>query len=667
MTIKPLVLFPFCLLFTQLASGEKHLLQAEFSIEALSKTVWIEEFDVSPDGKLIAFKSAKAGTYDIWTVSTSGGEPRQLTSMQGREMRPKFTPNGEHIVFEADIGGTEVRDIFMIPSDGGESTQLTTHPLDDYGVSFSPDGSLLYFSTQMFWDNSIAVMDLRTKDIHRLGAAPGGVVSPDGQKIVFTGNEKADDDDQSNTDIYVMPSNGGEIRLLTPSTLDALDREPVWSPDSKMLAFISDRNGWNNLGVINVATGEANMLLQEPFEHGQPRWSPDGKWISFTKNIDYNYHLMRISVDEGEVLPITQLPGVTGGSAVTGQTRGSHLWLVNGNELVATHSNPSKTSDLWVFSISGEEARQITDHQHPGVSTPSEFAWPELMEYESFDGLEVAGLVYKPQGTARGDRLPALFFFRANSNGQHPIQWHPYIQYFVKQGFLVFAPNFRGSTGRGKHYRQALYTHGGDHDLQDAFLGMDLLAEEGWVDPDRVGAFGGSTGGFYTTTAVTKDPERFRAGVVWYGSTDLVTLSSYGSMESWNKFMAGQTPLENPENYYNRSIIYHAARIDTPLLFLYAQGDKAARFQQIEQYGVQAAIHGNWFDWVVYGEEPHGWYHWRPDSIEQSLRIMSHMFDTFLLGEKHDIKNLASQQREGVDIQRNPEINLWNSLVNGRR
>ena len=138
--------------------------------------------------------------------------------------------------------------------------------------------------------------------------------------------------------------------------------------------------------------------------------------------------------------------------------------------------------------------------------------------------------------------------------------------------------------------------------------------------------------------------------------------------------MAGQTPLENPENYYNRSIIYHAARIDTPLLFLYAQGDKAARFQQIEQYGVQAAIHGNWFDWVVYGEEPHGWYHWRPDSIEQSLRIMSHMFDTFLLGEKHDIifwmqliKNLASQQREGVDIQRNPEINLWNSLVNGRR
>ena len=278
----------------------------------------------------------------------------------------------------------------------------------------------------------------------------------------------------------------------------------------------------------------------------------------------------------------------------------------------------------------------------------------------------VAGLVYKPKGSQAGDELPALFFFRANSNGQHPVQWHPYVQYFVSRGYLVFAPNFRGSTGRGKAYRQAVHTHGGDHDLRDAFLGMDRLAADGWVDPDRVGAFGGSTGGFFTTTAVTKDPERFKAGIVWYGSTDLVTLSTYGGMEGWNRFLIGKTPLENPENYYSRSIIYHAARVKTPLLFLYAQGDAAARFQQIEQYGVQALIHGNWFDWVVYGAEPHGWYHWRPDSVEKSLIAMDQMFDTFILGNEHDVKATARSQRDGVDLRRNPTIDLWNSLVNGR-
>ncbi len=150
-----------------------------------------------------------------------------------------------------------------------------------------------------------------------------------------------------------------------------------------------------------------------------------------------------------------------------------------------------------------------------------------------------------------------------------------------------------------------------------------------------------------------------------------MTLSSYGGMEGWNRFMIGGTPLDNPRSYWERSIIYHAHRVDVPLLFLYAQGDGAARFQQIEQYGVQAEVHGNWWDWVVYGGEPHGWYHWRPDSTEQSLRIMSRMFDTFVGGASEadgatGVKALAAEQRTGVDFSRNPSIDLWNSLVHGR-
>ena len=125
--------------------------------------------------------------------------------------------------------------------------------------------------------------------------------------------------------------------------------------------------------------------------------------------------------------------------------------------------------------------------------------------------------------------------------------------------------------------------------------------------------------------------------------------------------------MENPENYYSRSIIYHAARIHTPLLFLYAQGDPAARFQQIEQYGLQALVHGNWFDWIVYAKEPHGWYHWRPDSVKKSLTVMDQMFATFILGERHDVPALAKKQRHGIEIRRNPTIDLWNSLTNGNR
>lgn len=635
-------------------------------IDALARTVWIEEFDVSPRGDLLVFKSAAAGTYDLWTVPIEGGEPTRLTDLPGREMNPVFSPDGAWVAFEADMGGTDVRDVWVVPSGGGEPVALSEHPLNDAGISWSPDSRTVYFNSGMDFDGAIVGVDVESREVTRVGPGGSGALSPDGRTFAYTANTRPRDDDQSNLDVWIRPVDGGEPRLLTPGTFDSRDTEPTWSPDGTKLAFISDRNGFNNLGVLDVATGEARMLLVEEVEHSEPRWSPDGRWITFTRNEDYDYHVHRIPAEGGEPERLTRMGGVNGGSRTAGQTRGGHRWHPDGERIVYTHSDPARTGDLWIMDADGSDPAQVTNHQDPALRDTALFVQPEFMEYTSFDGLEVAGLVYRPRGAERGDRLPALFFFRANSNGQHPKQWHPYVQYFASRGYLVFAPNFRGSTGRGKAYRQAVHTHGGDHDLRDAFLGMDRLAGEGWVDPERVGAFGGSTGGFFTTTAVTKDPGRFRAGVVWYGSTDLVTLSTYGSMEGWNRYLIGGTPMDNPRNYYERSLIYHADEVDVPLLFLYAQGDGAARFQQIEQYGIQAEIHGNWYDWVVYGGEPHGWYHWRPESVERSLTLMDEMFARFVMGEEHDVAARAARQRAGVEIQRNPTIELWNSLVNGR-
>ncbi|MBI4475421.1 MAG: S9 family peptidase [Acidobacteria bacterium] len=636
-------------------------------IEAIAQTVWIEEFHISPDGRTIAFKSASGGTYDIWTVAVAGGQPKQITKMPGREMKPRYSPDGKWIAFEADYGGVMIHDIYIVPAEGGEPIRLTDFPLHDASPMWSPDSKKIYFTTQMFWDNSVAEIDIGTKQIKRIGRSGGNMqLSPDGKMFAFTRNGKPDDDDQSNNDVYVMPVTGGEARLLTPDTFNALDTAPVWSPDSKKLAFISDRNGYNNVGVINIATGQAKMLLTEPIEHGEPRWSPDGKWISFTKNQNYQFHIFKIPAEGGPAVQFTERGGVNGGSSSAGQLRGTHMWSPHGGQILFYHSDPTMTGDIWIMAADGGTPRQITNHQDAALRNPNLFVWPEFMEYTSFDGLKVAGLVYKPQGSKPGDKLPALFFFRANSNGQHPMQWHPYIQYFVSRGYLVFAPNFRGSTGRGKAYRQAVFTRGGEDDMRDAFIGMDKLSAEGWVDPKRVGVFGGSTGGFFTSAALTKDPTRFKAGVNWYGDTDLVTMSSYAGLEGWNKFITGKTPMENPENYYKRSLVFNAARVKVPLLQLNAQGDQGGRFQQIEEYNVQAQIHGNWHDWVVYAKEPHGWYHWRPDSVQKSLTLMSQMFDTFVLGEKYDVKALAAQQRQGIKVLRNPDVDLWNSLNNGR-
>ena len=219
----------------------------------------------------------------------------------------------------------------------------------------------------MYWDNSVAAVDIETGEISQVGSGGSGQLSLDGSMFAFTRNTRPRDDAQSNQDIWVMPVAGGEARALTPNTFDWRDTEPSWSPDGTRLAFISDRNGFNNLGVLDVASGEATMLLTEDVEHSEPRWSPDGRWISFTRNLDYDYHIFRVPAAGGEPEQLTRATGVNGGSRATGQTRGGHQWHPDGEYIVYTHSGPSRTGDLWILSTEGGEPPP--DHQPPASRT----------------------------------------------------------------------------------------------------------------------------------------------------------------------------------------------------------------------------------------------------------------------------------------------------------
>jgi len=621
------------------------------SEEALGQTTWIEQFDVSPDGKQLVFKSARGGNYNLWTVPVAGGEPKQLTSYKVpfRAKHPRWSPDGRWIAYQVDQHLTrqsETDDVVVISASGGEPRNLTnTTWSNETNAVWSPDSKYLAFTssqgrflndTGAFMGGGIIRVEVATGQFKQVSARGGNDLqwSPDGRYIAYSANRVRDEKTFiSNHDLYMIPADGGEERALTTNTLGFKEQDPHWSPDSRKIAFITDKNGFDNIAVLDVASGESKVLTDTRFDHANPTWSPDGKSIAYVVNQEYNYYIETVSPEGGPPVRVTDRKGVSGGMERI-QLRGTLRWLPSSQQIAYTYMSPANTSDLWISDAKGGTPRRITDSREASLKNEAQFVWPDLIKYPSFDGTEVQGLLYKPKGVVDGDKAPFMLFYRANASGQHPVGWQPYIQYYVSKGYVVFAPNFRGSTGLGKKYFESIFTFGGDHDIKDAMIGMDLLIQRKLIDPDRLGMTGGSTGGYFVLATLIQRPKTFKAGVSWYtGTSDMAGLLDMSGPETglgWHGTMIGGTPFTNPKNYYDRSLIYFVEPIQTPLLFLFAQGD-------IYLGGLREIIppldhYGKEYSYKIYDNEPHGWYHWRPEDVEDSMRRVGEFIDRKVLG-----------------------------------
>src|SRR5581483_10321933 len=145
---------------------------------------------------------------------------------------------------------------------------------------------------------------------------------------------------------------------------------------------------------------------------------------------------------------------------------------------------------------------------------------PEIVDFDSFDGLKIYGLLHKPRLIPK--RQPAIIMPHGGPTGQSTNTWSPLLQHLVSLGYVVFQPNFRGSTGYGRDFQWLNRNDWGGNDLRDVVAAADWLEDTGIAS--EVGVLGGSYGGFMTLSAVTKYPDRWRAAVSLYGIANLVTM-----------------------------------------------------------------------------------------------------------------------------------------------
>jgi dipeptidyl aminopeptidase/acylaminoacyl peptidase len=601
----------------------------------------VYEFAWSPDGKSVVYTAYQASGSDLWVVPSTGGAARRLTSTGSSKKQPRWSPDGKWIAFvAADLNGQG--DIQLVSGDGGSPVALTETPGDDGFPTWSPDTLQLAFTEHDGDRGEIASIDLESRTRHTLANVVASDLqwSPDGASLLFVSDPlQPNDDRRDNLDISMIAATGGPSRLLTPGTQRFRDFSPSWSPDSRRIAYVSELNGHSNIYILDIQTEARRAVTSGTVEHLSPSWSPDGKSIAYVRNDNQMFHLFVTPAETLQPVRLSDRDGVNGAfSEDSTIPNGMHRWSPDGKRIAFTHSDPGRVEDLWATTIGDTRSVQLTNSMPGDLRRESRFIWPETIKYRSFDGQEIGAFVYKPRGAKPRNGYPALLLFRDSLDGAHANSWDPFVQFFVSDGYLVFAPNVRGSGGQGKDYRQAVFEHGGDYDVRDAFFGLDRLSSEGLIDTERLGVLGAGTGGFLTTAAIVKDERRFKAAVSMYGIVDAVTAASYPGMEAWSRYMIGRGPMETPMPFYERSLVNFVDKLRTPIIFLYPGNDASAPFQQLQQFAVQAEVKGKWFDYRMFESESGGWRTWRQANFRLALEAMDAVFEKYLQGRDREIK-----------------------------
>jgi dipeptidyl aminopeptidase/acylaminoacyl peptidase len=607
--------------------------------EQLASATGIQEFTWAPDGKSIAYVGPAGVGFDIWTVTATGGQPRRLTTNQRLKKHPRWSPDGKWIAFISvqDNGNSDLRAISI---DGQSTLSLTDSAAEEDELTWSPDSKYIAFTQRFGSQSDVMSVDVQSNAVRKLADAPASTLrwSPDGKWIVFVAEERRENDD-----IFLIPSDGGTPRLLTPGTPRFRDTSPDWASDSRRIVYASDETGYSNLYILDTQSGSRRALTVGNTDLLAPKWSPDSATVAYVRHENSVFHVYTMSVEDSLTVRVSERDGTNGGYPPANLMRragpnGTFAWSPDGKRIAFTHADPARASDIWLGSPDGTTPVQLTQSMPEDLRRESRFVWPDRLTYRSFDGQDILALVYRPKGSKPSNGHPALLYFRDTLDGEHAVTWDTTIQYLVSNGYLVFAPNVRGSGGRGRAYRELVVGQGGDQDVRDALAGLDRLSSEGLIDNGKLGVLGAGTGGFLTTAALARGESRFKAAVGINAIVDAVTAASYPETAEWARYMIGSSPLESPSPYYERSIVNFVDKLRTPIIFLQAGHNPTAPVQQLQQFVVQAEAKGRWYDYRVFENEPGDWGTWRTANTRFALEAMEAVYDKYLLGREREVR-----------------------------
>jgi len=557
----------------------------------------------SPDGQWIAYAGSTGGRDGLMLVAAAGGAPRRLAEMTATNS--PLTYEGRAIAWSPDSR----RIAYVSATPGPETALAAGDPMVITRYLYRPDAA----------EGNTRFNDNRRRHVFVVGldgGAPRALTSgateehsidwsPDGQEILLVSNREPDPDRFYNPDLFALRVADGSLRRLTAT--ESAEFQPRWSPDGRHIAFLGTRRGLTDLEtamedthvwVMNAdGSSRREMGAVVDDRQGSPSWSPDGGSVYFSVQHRGSVLLERLALGAETPEMVVNEPGRV------------EAWsLAASGALAYVHSGPRDLAQLYLRGTEGAAARPLTDLNADALGGV-EIAETEPFTFTSHDfKFEVEAFLTLPLGRSADSRHPMITLIHGGPHGMQGPAFTFRAQHYAARGWAVLMVNYRGSTGYGQRFADAVFGDQNGSEAQDVLYGVSAaLRRHPWIDRDRLGIEGGSYGGELTAWLITQT-RMFKAAIPL---APIINNVSYNYMTYYNMYEQmewGLLPHQGNmmDVLWERSALKHVGQAATPTMLVHGENDNDVPIAESEQFYVALLDVGVPAVLVRYPREGHG-------------------------------------------------------------
>lgn len=555
--------------------------------------------DFAPDGGIYIL-TRFGETNQIHHVARPMGKRRQVTFYDERTGGANVRPDGSgQFMFTRDVGGDEFFQGFLFDPATARSIQFTESGTRNQGLSWSVDGSRVAWASATWeqpdytiWVADPANPDDRRQLVQAEGATAPSQWSPDGRQLLLARYISINE-----SRLFLLDVENGRMRQINPDQQVAYGAAR-FSADGQELLVVSDAEAeFRRILAIDLASGDQRVVAEHPWDVQAMDLSPDGSLLAYTINAGGISELHLLDLASGETRPGPELP-----SGLIGGVRFSP----DGELLGFSHSYAGSPGDAWTLEVSSGALTRWTESEVGGLDT-SRFQAPELISFESFDGLEVPAFIHRPEGDGPH---PVIVSIHGGPEAQARPGFSSTFMYWVHElGVAVAVPNVRGSSGYGNEFVNLDNVFLRENSVFDIGALLDWIAEQPDLDENRVVVYGGSYGGYMVLASLMHYSDRLAGGINIVGISNFVTFleNTAGYRRDLRRAEYGDERIPEVREFLESiSPANNAERITAPLFIIQGANDPRVPASEAEQ--ILEAVRGAGGDpWYLLAlDEGHG-------------------------------------------------------------